>query len=270
MATEALAPEVPAMHFPEGPHTGYWAGQVRSSTQGIWSPAWIGQPEIPSARTTSGRRSDLFENSIVMPGPRPARSRARPQRSSESSEDEERGRDARDDQTAREPDQAQRSVATLVLQQTLRFGGSVDTARQLAMHGVGLGECERTTAERGDRDTGRDVRHRPLRPAGPGFRLWKRSGRGHRRDWRLFVEHGWRGWGRREQRSAFPGRRGGLLPRRWRRLRFCQRDGGRLGGRQRVPSGARQRWIHPGAGGRGADVRQRQRRKRRKRQGIIP
>jgi len=96
----------------------------------------------------------------------------RPQRSLEPSEDEERGGDARGDQTAREPDQAQRSVATLVLQQTLRFGGSVDAARQLAVHGVGLGECERTAAERRDRDAGCDVRYRPLRAAGPGSRLW--------------------------------------------------------------------------------------------------
>jgi len=113
--------------------------------------------------------------------------------------------------------------------------------------------------ERRDPRRWRDVRYRPLRAAGPGSRLWKRSGRGHCRDWRLFVGHGRRG--RRQQWSALPGRRSRqrwgpsalpekapLSPARW----------GRLGGRRRVPCGARQRWIHPGAGRRDrADVRQR-------------
>src|SRR5205814_10721698 len=111
--------------------------------------------------------------------------------------------------------------------------------------------------------------HRPLRAAGLGPRLWKRSGGGYGRDRRLSLGHGRRG--RRQQRSALPGRRqggGGVLPRCRRRLRSWQHDGRRLGGGGRVPPGARQRWIHPGADRRDrADVGQRQGGER---QGIPP
>src|ERR1700687_307488 len=65
IATDVLAVEVPAMHFPAGPQTGYWFGQEISSTHGICPPAWIGQPAAPSARAARSGRNRFFEVSVI-------------------------------------------------------------------------------------------------------------------------------------------------------------------------------------------------------------
>src|ERR1700674_2227228 len=65
IATDVLAVEVPAMHFPAGPQTGYWFGQEMSSMQGICPPPWLGQPAAPSARAARTGRNQFFEPSAI-------------------------------------------------------------------------------------------------------------------------------------------------------------------------------------------------------------
>src|SRR6266446_802677 len=56
------------------------------------------------------------------------------------SESEERGGDPRRNETAREPDEAQRLVPLFVLEQALRVRSAVDAARQIVVRGARLSE----------------------------------------------------------------------------------------------------------------------------------
>ena len=73
ISTDAFSLLLPAMHVPEGPQTGYWSGQVTSSTQGMSPPAVPAQAVTPSA-SAARIRSELRLDDLVMPGPQKAKS----------------------------------------------------------------------------------------------------------------------------------------------------------------------------------------------------
>src|SRR3989475_1113926 len=63
IATVTLPVDVPAMHFPAGPHTGKPVGHDASSTQGISPPEGSEQPASARAERTPMARS--FDDSII-------------------------------------------------------------------------------------------------------------------------------------------------------------------------------------------------------------
>src|SRR5439155_24503102 len=88
-----------------------------------------------------------------------------------NSEGKERRRDAGGDQTAREPDVAERPVLLFGREQPLRIGTAVDPASHVVVRGIRLGESVGAATERRDRDAGGDVRHGALDATGPALGL---------------------------------------------------------------------------------------------------
>src|SRR2546422_1651398 len=155
------------MHFPAGPHTGKSFGHDASSTQGISPPEVPEQPAIASAAAERTRMVRSFVVSIMLALDRPA-AVGPASRNFGNSESKERSRDPGGDQTAREPDVAERLVLLLGLEQPLRIGAAVDLARDVVVRGTRLGKGVGAAAECDDCDAGGDVGHRSLdatRPA---------------------------------------------------------------------------------------------------------
>jgi signal transduction histidine kinase/ActR/RegA family two-component response regulator len=78
------------------------------------------------------------------------------------SEGKEGSGDAGDDEAAGKPDEAERPVGALVLQQALRVRGGVHAPGQIVVRGIRLRVRERAAAERGDYD----IEYRVVRPGG--------------------------------------------------------------------------------------------------------
>src|SRR3989449_9545066 len=134
---------------------------------GISPPEVPEQPAIASAAAERTRMVRSFVVSIMPALDRPA-AVGPASRNFGNSESKERSRDPGGDQTAREPDVAERLVLLLGLEQPLRIGAAVDLARDVVVRGTRLGEGVGAAAECDDCDAGGDVGPRSLdatRPA---------------------------------------------------------------------------------------------------------
>src|SRR4051812_14689008 len=178
-AMEAELVEVPAEHFPGAlalapVQTGKSWGQEESSAQGTLLPSAV-QAASASESAATILRGCCFAVSIIPSPVRPDLRRASRWKSRRRSEGEQGCRDARQGEPAGKANEAERLVPALRLQQLLGLGAAVDAAGQVAVGRIGLGERQRSTAERDHRHSRGDVRHRPLHARG-GRRAARRRG----------------------------------------------------------------------------------------------